>query len=182
MAVGAYWLMHASVEWFWSYPALTFPMAFALGAAAAPGILSPAGGGPGRFRWVGALVAALVAVAMLPIFLSERYTRQALDSWRADLPAAYEKLAEAADLNPFSDRPPITEAVIAEEAGDPQRALSALAEAQRREPKEWTLYYLEARVLDPIDPAAAGRSLARARELNPRGSEIDELEQELSGP
>ena len=51
-------------------------------------------------------------------------------------------------------------APLAEQAGDPQRALRALAEAERRQPDEWTLYYLEARLLGPIDPASASRALA----------------------
>ena len=42
LAVGAYWFAHASVEWFWTYPAITLPVAFVMGAAAAPALLRPA--------------------------------------------------------------------------------------------------------------------------------------------
>ena len=35
LAISAYWLVHASAEWFWSYAVITLPMAYALGAAAA---------------------------------------------------------------------------------------------------------------------------------------------------
>jgi Flp pilus assembly protein TadD len=131
---------------------------------------------------VGLLVVALAAaLAMLPAFLSARYTDQAVRSWENDLPGAYGKLDDAADLNPLADRPLAAEAVIAEQNGDTQRALGALAEAKRREPEEWTIYFLEARLLAPIDPASSARSLAKARELNPKGTEIDDLERELQG-
>ncbi len=38
LAAGAYWLTHASVDWFWPYPAVTAPALALLGAAAAPAI------------------------------------------------------------------------------------------------------------------------------------------------
>lgn len=181
LAMAAYWLVHASVEWFWSYPALVMPVMFVLGAAAAPAILRPTASTRRPVR-LGLLAAvALAALAMLPIFFSERYTNQALHSWGTDLPGAFDKLDNAADLNPLSDRPLASEAVIAEGVGEPQRALRALDDAQRREPDEWTLYLLEARVLAPIDPAGAARAIARARELNPKGEEIDALERQLQG-
>ena len=36
LAAGAYWLAHSSVDWFWTYPALTAPVFALLGAACAP--------------------------------------------------------------------------------------------------------------------------------------------------
>ena len=177
LAVGGYWLVHASVEWFWSYPAITLPMAFAMGAAGAPAALRPARE-PRRAPRLAAVAAlGLVAIAVIPLFLSERYTNQALRVGSADPEAAYQDLERAADLNPFSSRPLASEAVIAEGAGDRERALSALADAQDRQPDEWTLYLLEARVLEGTDPARAAAAVARARELNPNGSEIEKLEQ-----
>jgi hypothetical protein len=181
MAMTAYWLVHASVEWFWSFPALVLPVTFALGAAAAPVVLRPTSAykRSGRLGLIAVVVLAVVAI--LPVFLSQRYTDQALHSWKNDLQGAYDKLGDAADLNPLAERPLTTEAVIAEQSDDPQRALRALAEAERREPDNWTLYFLEARLLVPIDPTAAARALATARELNPEGTELDPLERQLQG-
>jgi O-Antigen ligase len=179
LAVGAYWLLHASVEWFWAYPAITLPMAYALGAGAAPALLRPVRTAPVRIRVALAVAAGIAAVSMVPFFLSERYTDHALDTWQADIDEAYSELETAADLNPASARPLVTQAVIAESAGDRQRALAALNRAEGRTPDEWTLYYLEARVLVPIDPAGARRALAEARRLNPLGTEIDEVASQL---
>ena len=179
LAAAAYWLIHASVEWFWTWPGVTLPVVFGLGAVSAPLALSPRGElMPGLRRGL-ALAALLVGLALLPFLLSDSYTRDALRGWRSDLTRAYSDLALAADLNPFSDRPLVAEAVIAEEAGDPQRALRALSEAQDRQPDEWTLYYLEARILAQIDPAGAAGALRRAGELNPRGEEVEALEESL---
>lgn len=183
LGMAAYWLLHASVEWFWSYPALTLPVVFALGAAAAPALLRLGTALNRDLSRALIAAAALAALVMVPFLLSERYTNDALRSWQADLSRAYSDLGRAADLNPFGDRPLVAEAVIAEEAGEPQRALAALSEAQSRAPDEWTLYFLEARVLAGTDPAGADRALARARELNPTGAEIAALEEELQqGP
>jgi tetratricopeptide (TPR) repeat protein len=179
LAVGAYWLLHASVEWFWSYPAITLPATFALGAAAAPALLRPPKRGVGGRKVVVAAAAVIAAFSMIPFLLSERWTNDALGSWQGDLDGAYSQLEDAADLNPASVRPLAAEAVIAESAGDRQRALAALDRAEKRQPEEWTLYYLEARVLAPIDPAGAQRALQRAKELNPRGADVDELATQL---
>ena len=116
---------------------------------------------------------------MVPFLLAERYTNSGLRTGAADPDAAYSDLGKAADLNPLSDRPLATEAVIAEAAGDRPRALAALDRAERREPTEWTLYYLEARLLAPIDRASAERALAEAHDLNPRGVEVAELAEDL---
>ena len=181
LSVFGYWLVHASAEWFWSYPVITLPMAFALGAAAAPALREPSGRPDRRIRIGLAAAAGIAALALAPFYLSERYTNEAIRTARVDLSGAYSDLDKAAALNPLSDRALAAEAVIADDAGDLERALTALAEAQERQPEEWTLYYLQAQVLASSDPARARRTLQRARELNPRGMEIAALEDSLAG-
>jgi Flp pilus assembly protein TadD len=77
--------------------------------------------------------------------------------------------------------PLIGEAIIAEKQGDRQRALSALDEAESRNPDDWQPYYLEAQLLAKVDPARARTALARARELNPYDPGVTGLSQRL-GP
>ena len=179
LAAGAYWLLQASVDWFWHYPAITLPVAFALGAAAAPGLLHPPDSPRRGRRFVLAALCALAALALLPFFLSERYIKRGLEEGPGDPAQAYSSLEKAADLNPLSERPLLYEAAVADEAGEPQRALAALSEAQQRTPTEWSLYLLEAQVLELIDPTGARRAIAEARRLNPHGEEIDALEARL---
>lgn len=180
LAAVGYWLVQASVDWFWHYPAITLPVVFALGAAAGPALLHPAGPPRRGRRMLLAALASLVALSLIPFFLSERLTNQALRDWQSDLPGAYSDLSLATDLNPFSSRPLAAEAVIAESAGESQRALGALSKGEERQPDEWTLYFLEARILEEIDPGGAQRAIERARELNPNGAELDALEGRLS--
>jgi hypothetical protein len=171
LAALAYWLVHASVDWFWHYPAVTAPVVALLGAACAPAlrVLEPGERGRARLAAAGALV--VLALVQVPLFLSERYVRDGAEKG-ADLTAAYADLERAADLNPWSPAPLIKEGELAEAAGEPQRGLAALAEAQERKPEDWTAYYLEARILAQIDPAAARRALDEAERLNPQGQRI----------
>ena len=179
LAVGGYWIVHASVEWFWSYAGITLPVMFALGAGAGPGLARHVGKRRAEIRTGLLALIGVVALAILPLFFSERYTNHALRTAGSDLSGAYSALGRAADLNPFAARPLASEAVIAEKVGDRERALAALEQAQEREPEEWTLYFLEARVLGPTDPEAASAALARARALNPHGPELKGLERKL---
>ncbi len=82
LTAGAYWLAHASLDWFWPYPALTAPVFALLGSACAPALRS-AGDAPrghGR-RWLTAGAVAL-AISAVPPFLSHRYVDDAYDEWR----------------------------------------------------------------------------------------------------
>jgi hypothetical protein len=182
LAAATYWLVHASVDWFWSYPAVTAPVIFALGAAVAPVCLRPDSAGPGRpWRLGMAGASALVALTMVPFFLSQTYANRGIRTGVADPGVAYTDLRRAADLDPLTSFPLIGEAIIAEKQGDRQRALSALDEAESRNPDDWQPYYLEAQLLAKVDPARARTALARARELNPYDPGVTGLSQRL-GP
>jgi tetratricopeptide (TPR) repeat protein len=181
LAAAAYWLVHASVDWFWSYPAVTGPVVFALGAAVAPVCLRPDSGGlarPWRLGLAGG--AALAALTMVPFFLSETYANRGIRTGTSDSAGAYSDLRRAADLNPLSSFPLIGEAIIASQDGDDSRALSALDQAQDRNPEDWQPYYLEAKLLAESDPAAARAALVRSHELNPRDEGVAALAQSLA--
>jgi hypothetical protein len=175
LGMTAYWFAHASVDWFWSYSAITLPVPFALGAAAAPLLRSETVGGPSPLRTGFAVAGAVLALTMVPFFLSARYTDSAIRGWRTDLPRAYTDLRRAADLNPWSTRALEAEAVIATENHDRTRAIRAVDEGLERIPHEWLLYFLKAKAVGRSDPAAARSALARAKELNPTDPQIDEL-------
>jgi len=168
LASAAYWLLHASVDWFWSYPAVTAPVAFALGAAAAPVALrseAPELRRPWRLGLAAA--AALAAVTMVPFFLSQTYANRGIRLGTDDPDVAYADLRRAADLDPLTSFPLEGEAVIARQQGDRARALSALHEAQSRNPDDWEPYYLEAQLLKDGDKAGARAAIGRALALNP---------------
>jgi O-Antigen ligase len=182
LASATYWFVHASVDWFWSYPAVTAPVIFALGAAAAPACLRPDSGEfrrPWRLGIAGAV--GLVALSMVPFFLSETYGNRGVRTGTDDPDAAYSDLRRAADLNPLTSFPLIGEAIIARQEGDRARALSALDEAESRNPEDWQPYLLEAQLLKTVDRARARAALTRARELNPLDEDVIALSKALAG-
>jgi hypothetical protein len=179
LAVGAYWLAHASVDWFWSYAAVTLPVCFAVGAAAAPALRRDQFGERTPVRTVLAVAAVVLALITLPFFFSERDTDHALRTWRADLTGAYSDLDNAADLNPWSSRPLAAKAEIALANSDPAVALAATSEGIKRTPDDWILYFLRAQAQGTGDRAGAARSVARARQLSPHDPQIDDLATKL---
>lgn len=164
---GAYWLAHASYDWFWDYPALTAPVIFLLGAACAPAIAGTGARLPSRARLAPvAVLAAGIAVA-IPLFLSQSYVNRAYDRSAQSPAEALDDLDRAAGLNPFDPQPLLAEGVIAGRSGDRQRALGAFREAVDREPQNYAAHYFLARELARSDPAAALASAEEALRLNP---------------
>lgn len=176
-ALSAYWLAHASVDWFWSYAAITLPVPFALGAAAAPTLRGDGEEETGRSpaRTALALTVFALALTMVPFFLSARYTNQGIRTGQSNTQAAYDDLKRGADLNPFTARPLAAESVIALQVGDDARALSTIDDAIDRSPHDWLLYLLKAKVLLRTHAAASRLALGEARKLNPSGPEINDL-------
>jgi hypothetical protein len=180
LAAGTYWFFHSSIDWFWTYPALTAPVFGLAGAASAPALAAARRGPPGGVR-IAIGVAMLVAVVTAgALYLSDRYTRDAYRDWQSDLQGAYSDLDRAETLNPFSDDPPLAEGAIATQAGDQARALKAFREAADRTPQDWATHYFLGQQLARTDPDAAKRELDIAHELNPRSDEVDRALANLS--
>ena len=159
--------MHASVDWFWPYPALTAPVLALAGSACAPAVA----------RARPALDAAVARLADRraggardqrdPAWLSERYVNNAYAGWRTDLDRAYDDLDRAQQLNPLSDMPLLAEGAIARAAGDRERALAAFREAAELRPEEWATHYLLAELQADERPAPPATRSGVALELNP---------------
>jgi O-Antigen ligase/Tetratricopeptide repeat len=139
IGVTAYWLLHASVDWLWEFPALTAPalamlaMAGALAPRAAPATASAVG------NRAGAALAAPAAVVLGLSFafpwLAALQVEEATDSWRDNPDAAFDRLGTAADLNPLSNQAQLTAATIALSVGDTGRARTQFAAALERDPE-----------------------------------------------
>lgn len=180
LAAGAYWLAHASVDWFWPYPAVTAPVLALLGAAAAPALATPSRKAPSRAPRIALLLATIAfGLSILPPYLSERLDHQALAIFRVDQERAYENLDLARALNPLSDTPIIDEALIARELGDRKRAIAAFREAARKRPGEYANHYFLADLYVKDDPARARAELAVVKALNPMSTRIERLEERI---
>ncbi|MBW8059336.1 MAG: hypothetical protein FVQ78_03190 [Solirubrobacterales bacterium] len=180
LAAAVQWAVQASVDWLWSYPGVTGPAVFLLGAAAAPTLL---GGSAGRARRVRALgVGALAALALLavPLYLSGRYEQRALDLAAEAPRAAVADLDRAADLNPLAARPLLAKAEIQLGLGERERALATTRAALEREPSTFVAQLLLARQLVAGDLPGARRAVRRARELNPSDPSVDALRRRLA--
>jgi hypothetical protein len=180
LAAGSYWLAHASIDWLWAYPAITAPVIALLGSACAARVMTPKSAGFGAGRYSIAAAAVVLAISMVPPFLSERYVNSAYADWRVDLPQAYEDLDRARALNPFAHAPLLAEGAIADAAGDRGRAIAAFRDAAEERPEEWGAHFLLAELLARDQPQLARHELDAARELNPNSPEIEELEERIA--
>lgn len=174
LTVFAYWLVHASIDWFWAYPAITAPVFALMGSACAPALLAPQRPDHRARRKI-AIVAVVLGLTAIPPFLAERYTTNAFASWRADLEAAYADLDRAQALNPLSEEPLMAEGAIAREAGDDTRAIAAFEEAASMREEEWATHYFLADLYADQDPERAEQELEIATELNPLSDRIAQL-------
>jgi O-antigen ligase/polysaccharide polymerase Wzy-like membrane protein len=178
LSVGSYWFAHASVDWFWSYAAITLPAPFLIGAAAAPALRRAAAsepadrGGRTPLRMGLAVAAIVLALTMVPFFFAEGDTDHAIRTWRTDLSGAYRDLDNAADLNPWSSRALEAKADIAIATGNREVALSATDQAIKRTPDDWIPYFQRAQAQRMADPADAARAIARARQLSPHDPQL----------
>jgi hypothetical protein len=183
LTAGGYWLAHASIDWFWTYPAVTAPVFALLGSASAPALLTrmvPPSGSGRRPAAAGAVIGAVVlAVSVVPPYLSERYVNNAFSDWRADPTRAEQDLDRARTLNPLSDLPLLAEGAIAREGGERERAIAAFEDAVELRPEEWAAHYFLATLHRRSSPRQARAELEIAAGLNPLSDRIDSLRERL---
>jgi hypothetical protein len=163
-----------AVDWIWQLPAVAF-----VGVALLGLLTGTAGGeapeqGPhplGRAARVAmTAVAAVAALALLVPLLAERELERSRNAVAAgDTAAAAEHARRAGEIEPWSAEPALQLALVQEEAGALRAARASLRDALERDPSDWRLWLIDARLRTKLaDAAGARRSLARARELNPR--------------
>jgi O-antigen ligase/polysaccharide polymerase Wzy-like membrane protein len=180
LAAGAYWLVHASIDWFWPYPAVTAPVICLAGAACAPALRTAAPTRRVAGRRALAAATVLLALSAIPPFLSQRYVNAAFAEWRADRPQAYADLDAAGRWNPWSEDPLLAEGAIAREAGARRRAIDAFTAAVRKRPDDWAPHYYLASLYADSAPARARSELAAAFALDPGEPALVALRQRLA--
>jgi O-antigen ligase len=131
----ALWLVHALVDYPWSFVAVTGPALFAVG------VLAAAAREPTRLRSPLAVVAAvalsLVAVASVASpWLAGRELREVLPALeRGDLASAADAAESARSLDPLGLSPRFAQARVLESAGEFDAARRAYADAVRLQPE-----------------------------------------------
>ncbi len=183
LATGTYWIVHASVDWFWPYPAITAPALALLGSAAAPAVRTATRRSTRTWRrWALAGLAVLSLSTFAPYF-ADRYVHGVLkDGWRDNPERAITALGRAHDLNRFDDFPLLLKAQIQTETGDESGALATLREAAELRPEEYAVHYLIADLESETNPGIARNEIRVALELNPLDLKVRRLAGELGIP
>jgi hypothetical protein len=187
LAAGTYWLAHTSIDWFWPYPAVTASALALLGMAC--GALPGPPSGRARFRATRMLPVALgvLALSVVPPYLSDRYVNAAFDLWRSDRAEAYHDLDRAAAWNPLADEPLLAAGIIANAVHDRARAISSFEQEANKRPEEWAAHYFLARLYANTRAPTALAQIREAERLNPLDPRIDRVRRRLvrasaSGP
>jgi len=190
-----YWLVHGTLDRFWEFPGLSGAALAGLGVAiaVARGLNGDAEAASSLLAGRRALAVAcgcalLLALSVVPPWLSERERRGAIDLAATNPDAALKRLDRAAKLNPLSPAPDRTAGVIELRRGHPHAAARDLRQAFDRDRGDSDLHLLlglaeseagrprlalrlvgEARRLAPRDDVApaALRELRRAGRLDP---------------
>ena len=159
----AYFAVHVSGDWVWTFPAVGIPVFLVLGIALASGDSRPL-----QPRTAIAAGSAAVAVALLvfaPPWLSARVTERALSG-----SGSTADLLWARRLDPLAVEPFLAEAKL---AGDPSRAVAPLERAVEKEPRNVAVrYLLGLAYLDAGRRGEARAELLEARRLYPGSEEI----------
>ena len=142
---GAYFVLHASLDWLFRIPAIAVPGFVVLGALAAGGGRAPLALIGSFQRTALAVSALLAALAVVPVYLSTREMSEAQDQAAASTKRALDKLDEAARLNPFAAVPLVVRAEVLEADGRHAGAIDAAKEAVARNPEDWTTWAALAR-------------------------------------
>lgn len=166
------------IDWHWQITALAVAaLTLAAVALADDGRRREDLDRPATPRWRTALQASLLAavafgsIAVLAVALIAPQAVQASRdaAGRGDLAAAARAADDGAAAASFAASPVLQRALIAEQAGDLDGALTAATEATRRTPKDWRPWFVVARVATAQgDHGRAVRAFREARRLNPR--------------
>jgi tetratricopeptide (TPR) repeat protein len=176
-----YWLLHASVDWFWELPVLGSAAFMFLGLAiATSGRAEVPGERDTRAApWahaLGLIACVAAAVSFLFPWLSASAIDDAIAVWPSDPDAAQTRLAQARELNPLTDRADQIAGAIASRTGDVATMRRSFERAVERNPENW-YSHLELGVAYALsgDDEAALSELEIAEELNPREPVVHEV-------
>ena len=173
----------AGIDWIWQLTALSaiglVSLGLLIGPAGSSVDLRPIRGeatGPGarlpRFA-LGATVLALGWVVMcaqaIPWLTELQIKASAAAVARNDGVAAVRHALDAKDIQPWAASPYLQLALVQEQRPDLKAARMWIGEAIQRDPVDWRLWLVSARIETKANNiASARRSLRRAKALNPR--------------
>jgi O-antigen ligase len=160
----------AGLDWVWDLPAVAVVAAAVSGLATSLGA-EPAGAvvAPVFRAATAALCLAALAVAAVPLLAELELESSRSAARSGDLAAALDDARRARDIQPWAAGPHLQLALVHEAAGQLVAAHQSVTRALGREPDDWRLWLVAARLETKQGALGdARRSLCRAEELNPR--------------
>lgn len=170
VSVLAVFLVQAGVDWMWESTAVTV---LALAGAAVLWTRLSEKDKRWRFSVAGRAAATvtclLMCLVLVPGLVSSSLVRKSQRSVGAgDLPTAAAQAGDAVASAPWAATPRLQRGLVAEAAGDLRAARSDVRQAMKREPENWRLPLVLARLEAELGrPGAAVRQFRRARRLRP---------------
>lgn len=175
----------AGVDWMWELTAVSLVGIVALAVVTGPATgetpppaaarLSP------RIRLAAGAAAfvavwALLSAQAVPLLADAKIEDSQAAVRRGDGRAALEDARAARNIQPWAATPYLQLALVEEQVGELDSARAHIGEAIDRDPRDWRLWLIASRIETKTgEVPAARRSLARARELNPRSPLLTEL-------
>ena len=169
------------IEWMWELTAVSVLGVATLGLVVGPAtarIAEPrvaVAASPGSWAGFGAgivslaVVWALICAQTIPLLANREIVRSQAAVSRSELVSALKHANAARDIQPWAASPYVQLTLVNEEAGSLGRARDSINEAIDRDPRNWRLWLVLARLETKLGyPRAAADSLRRAIELNPR--------------
>ncbi|MDP8956842.1 MAG: O-antigen ligase family protein [Actinomycetota bacterium] len=173
----------AGVDWMWELTVVSIIgvalLGFLTGPATAPAqrprvLPSDAGDAPKRWRFAAGAAALatgwlLICAQIIPLLAGVKISDSQAAAREGDAEQAIEDAASARNIQPWAASPYLQLALVQEAIGNLDGAEESIREAIDRDPVNWRLWLVAARIETRAGEIATARtSLRRAAELNPR--------------
>ena len=174
LALVAAYLVAAGVDWMWELTAVTLVGLFCLGLLVASSDAVAENRRRARSNTAGRTLIVVTGLVMvvaqaIPFLAESQIGNSQAAAARGDLSAAQADALRARQIQPWAASPYLQLALTAELAGRPRDAEGWVREAISRDPTDWRLWLVAARIETKLAlPAEAKRSLSRAVSLNPK--------------
>jgi tetratricopeptide (TPR) repeat protein len=182
LAVAVAFAVAAGIDWMWELADIAFVFFAVAGALVALACSQrdprQGRGGTGQARYAVAVVTVLVGWLSIvglvgPLVVDYEISASQAAVRRGNLSDALGHAQTARDIEPFAASPYLQLALIYERGGDYATAQARVNDAINREPDNWQLWLLRARIeRESGDPAASSRDARKAEALNPLSTDV----------
>jgi hypothetical protein len=181
LALVAAYLFEAGIDWMWELTAVSLVAVFTLGLLTGPATERALGGPPpvpARRKGLPAVRVAASAIAFgfivaeaIPLLATMEVRRSQDAVTSGNIVEALDRAESARSIQPWAASPYLQLALVEELGGRIPEARAAIETAISKDDDDWSLWLVAARIQTKAGAIAeARRSLARAKELNPKSS------------